>query len=127
MTHNRRPPAVRRAIALISFVAALLVIGTTVLWTLQLTSTGSISYLAHYNSTGAFYASESGVEMALREVSDGNDIDSDGVIGTISDNGSTADDPSLASGSFSVQAVAQTLTSTGRWRDYVRVIEVELE
>ncbi len=126
MTRNR-PSNRRPAVAIIAFVTALLVIGITVLWSLQLTATGSISYLAHYNSTGAFYAAESGFEMAIREISDGNDIDSDGVIGTISDNADTTDDPGLGSGSFSVQAAADTLTSTGRWRDYLRVIEVELE
>lgn len=123
MPHNHRRPAV----AVLSFVVALLVIGTIVLWTLQLTSVGATGYLAHFDSTGAFYAAESGLEMAIKEVSDGNDNDTDGSIGTISDNGNSADDPSIATGSFSVQSSSGIYTAYGSRRGYKRVIEVETE
>ena len=123
MSHRHRRPAV----AVLSFVVALLVIGTIVLMTVQLTSVGAIGYLGHYDSTGAFYAAESGIEMALKELSDGNDNDTDGTIGSISDNGNAGDDPSTATGSFSVQSVAGTYSATGSRRGYERVIEVETQ
>src|SRR5262245_33305010 len=106
-------PGARRAVALIAFVVALLVIGTIVLWVLQVTATGSASYLAHFSSMGAFYAAESGLEMGLREATRGIDIDSDGTIGTISNNGNESDDPAVASGSFNVSVSVKTYTATG--------------
>ncbi|MFQ5424438.1 MAG: hypothetical protein ACE5F9_10715 [Phycisphaerae bacterium] len=127
MPHNRRTRHRHPAFAVLSFVVALLAIASMVLWTLQLTATGSMSYMAHYSSTGAFYAAGSGLEMALKEISDGNDIDSDGVIGTISDNGNDADDPSLVSGSFNVQTAAKTYTANGRWRGFRRVLELVIQ
>lgn len=122
---HRRSTSERRGIAVISFVVALLVIGMFSLWTLQLSATSAISYMGHFNSTGAFYAAESGLEMALKEISDGNDSDSDGVIGTISDNGTDADDPALGTGSFVVQVSGSQYTATGRWRGYRRVLTVD--
>ena len=128
---------VRHGVAVISFVAALLIIGTLVLWLFQLTTTTSTTTLGHYYSTGAFYAAESGIEMAVREVSQGNDIDSDGTIGTISDNDNENDDPALASGAFFVQKVGTTpdtfqaigrpFESSGAWSTCRRVIEAQTE
>lgn len=127
----------RRSVAIISFVAALLIIGTLVLWLFQLTANTATAVLGHYFSTGAFYAAESGVEMALREVSQNNDIDSDGTIGTISDNGSESDDPALATGAVYVkkvgtspdtfEAVGRPIESSAPWNTYNRVVEVQIE
>ena len=127
----------RRGIAILSFVVAMLVIGTFALWLFQLTASTATSSLGHYFSTGAFYAAESGLEMAIREINQGNDFDSDGTIGTISDNGNPADDPALISGAAFVE---QTSTSpplyqaTGRpvqtatpWSTFSRVVEARVE
>jgi Tfp pilus assembly protein PilX len=128
-------PHLRRGAAVLSFVVALLVIGTLVLWLFQLTAVSSMATLGHYYSTGAFYAAESGVELALRELGQANDIDSDGTIGTISDNGNDADDPSLVTGAVHVSSpAASTYEATGRpaqsaapWSDFRRVIEAQAQ
>lgn len=114
----------RRGAALIAFVTALLVLGTMTLTVLQMTAVGSHSHLAHYRSNGAFYAAESGLEMSYREVNQGSDIDSDGTIGSISNNGNAADDPTLTSGSFSVSVAARIYTATGTWLTYKRTLEI---
>ena len=113
----------RRGAALIAFVTALMVIGTLTLTVLQMTAIGSYSHLAHYRSNGAFYAAESGIEMSLRELNQSSDIDSDGTIGSISNNGNAADDPTLTSGSFSVSAATKVYTATGTWLNYKRTLE----
>ena len=94
----------RKGVAILAFVTALLVIGTMSLWLLHLTATTNSASMGHFYSTGAFYASEGGLEMSLRELnsSPATDIDSDGTIGSISDNGNASDDPVLATGAFYV-------------------------
>ncbi len=129
----------RRGAAIVSFVAALLIIGTFVLWLFQLTATTSRTSLGHHLSTGAFYAAESGLEMAMRELTatPPTDFDSDGTIGTISDNGSDADDPALATGAVFVERIGTTpptyratgrpVVSTAPWNGYRRVVEVQTQ
>jgi Tfp pilus assembly protein PilX len=128
---ERRPGA-----ALVSFVAALIVIGSIVLWVLQSTATSATAALAHFQSTGALYAAESGIEMAVRELLIG-DNDSDGAAGTISNNGDASDDPALATGAFMVEQVSASppvYRATGRpveaaqpFSDFRRVVEARLE
>ena len=133
---NRRSA---RGVAVIGFVVAMLVIGSMALWLCQMTATTNTSYLANFYSTGAFYAAESGLEMALRELNNATptDIDSDGAIGTISNNGNTADDPQLLTGSFFVEktgASPATYRATGRpvqtaapYSSFTRVIEIQTQ
>lgn len=133
----RRRTTARRGMAVIGFVIALLVIGSFALWLFQLNAASSRSTLSHFYSTGAFYAAESGLEMALRELNLGNDIDSDGTNGTISDNDDPTDDPSVATGAFFVErddddpklyrAVGRPVLSGAPWSSYRRVIEIRLE
>jgi hypothetical protein len=132
-------PKHRRAVAVLAFVAALLVIGTFVLWLFQLTASTSISSLGHFISTGTFYAAESGMEMGLRELNQqpATDIDSDGLVGTISNDGNLANDPALASGAFCVERVSTTpptYRATGRptiatapWSSFRRIVEVQAQ
>jgi hypothetical protein len=117
---------VRRGVSLLAFVAGLLVIGSMVLWMAQFGGTTTISYLGHYLSSGALYASESGIEFALHEVASGGDLDGDGVMGTISNDGNDANDPALSSGSFHCAAAATIFTGIGTWQGHVRVSEVVL-
>ena len=129
----------RRGVAILAFVMALLVIGSFALWLFQLTAATSTSSLSHYLSMGAFYAAESGLEMAMRELNQSppNDNDSDGTIGTISDNGNPADDPALVTGAVFVEETGSrpdTYQATGRpvqggapWTDFRRVVEVRIE
>lgn len=125
----------RRGAALVAFVAALLVIGTLVLWLFQVTSAASTASLSHYISTGALYAAESGVEMAAREIGFGQDFDNEGTgtLGTISNNGNAADDPALSTGAFAVEQVSASpavYRAIGRpsqtaepWTGFRRIIE----
>lgn len=128
-----------RGVAVIGFVIALLVIGSMALWLCQITAATNSSFLGHFYSTGAFYAAESGLEMALRELNSApsTDIDSDGGIGTISNNGIAADDPKLSTGAFYVEktgASPATYRATGRpvqtaapYSSFTRVIEIQTQ
>lgn len=125
----------RRGAALLAFVAALLVIGTLLLWLFQVTSTSTSASLGHYFSTGAFYAAESGVEMSAREIGLGQDVDNDsnGTPGTISNNGDPEDDPVIGTGAFMVERVSDTppvyraigrpVVADAPWSGFRRMIE----
>ncbi|HWL94703.1 MAG TPA: hypothetical protein VNT79_14370 [Phycisphaerae bacterium] len=123
--------------AVVGFVIALLVIGSFALWLFQLSAVTARSTMSHLYSTGAFYGAESGIEMSLRELNQNNDIDSDGTIGTISDNDNTADDPDVVTGAFFVEKSSTSpplYKATGRpaqtgspWTTYRRIIEVRVE
>ena len=143
MTHNHRSNrtrgAQRKGVAIIAFVAAMLVIGSYALWLFQLSAATALSSLSHFYGTGAFYAAESGLEMAMRELNatPANDFDSDGTIGTISDNGNAADDPALTTGRFSVtqtsvspplyQATGHPFVTVSPWSGFERVLEIRAE
>lgn len=66
----------------------------------------------------AFYAAEAGAGMAVREVMLDQDIDSDGVIGSISNDGNPSNDPALGiariTATASSAAGVTTITVTGR-------------
>jgi len=82
------------------------------------------------------YAAESGLEMAMREINS-TDIDSDGTIGSISDDGNAADDPQLATGAFYVQkvssspptyrAIGRPVQSTAPWNTFKRTLEIRTQ
>ncbi|MBN2562436.1 MAG: hypothetical protein JXQ75_16040 [Phycisphaerae bacterium] len=113
----------RRGVAIIGFVAALLIIGTLVLWLFQLTASTSTASLGHYYSTGAFYAAESGIEMAARELTQGGD-------GTITEK-------VLSTGAFQVEewstspkvyrATGRPVETSAPWNTYRRVIEIQTQ
>jgi hypothetical protein len=123
----------------VSFVASLLVIGILVLWVFQLSAAGNLNSLGHFYSTGAVFAAESGIEMALRELnaSPASDFDSDGTIGSISNNGNASDDPQLATGACYVvrvstspptyRAVARPVDPAQPWGSFTRTIEIQTQ
>jgi len=129
----------RRGAALVAFIAALLVIGTFVLWAFDMTGTTATTSLSHFLGTGALYAAESGIEMSVREIGLGMDFDNEGTgtMGTISNNGNSADDPAIAAGRFFVEQTSPsppTYRATGRpnqaqlpWSNFRRVIEIRTE
>jgi len=106
---------------MLAFVAAMLVIGAMSLWFAQVTAVGGLGYLGHYLSSGSFYASESGSELAMREIKMNADIDGDAVIGTISNA------PALPNGSIVVTVSGKLYTSVGTWQNHVRVTETTIE
>lgn len=133
---NRAPRPLKPGVAVVAFVAALLIIGTFVLWLLSLAVSSSSASLGHLQGCSAFYAAEGGIELALRELSRSPpvDIDSDGTIATISDNGNPADDPATDAAAVYVQRLGTTpptLRAVGRpsqtassWSEFRRIVEV---
>lgn len=132
----------RRGVAIVGFVAALLVIGTMTLWLFQMTAAANSSSLSFYYSTGAFYAAESGLEMTLAEKNkmsnSANDVYLSGSAdGSISDDGNLANDPALATGKLYVQKTGMspdTYKAWGRpvntatpWSTYRRVIQFQTQ
>ncbi|HUN82648.1 MAG TPA: hypothetical protein VMV81_14180 [Phycisphaerae bacterium] len=128
-----------RGIAVVGFVAALLVIGTLALWLFQLTAAGNTVAAGHFYSTGALYAAESGIEMSLRELNQTppTDIDSDGTIGTISNDGNSADDPQLGTGAYYViqtgsspatyRAIGRPVVTMNPWSGFRRTLEIQTQ
>jgi Tfp pilus assembly protein PilX len=136
--------ATRRGVAVVGFVAALLVIGTMVLWLFHATTSTNMSALGHFYSTGAMYAAESGLEMAMVELNGNqttgtspNNIDSDAAIGAISDNGNDADDPQVSTGALYVQnvssspptyrAIGRPIQGTAPWNTFKRTLEIRTQ
>ncbi len=66
----------------------------------------------------AFYAAEAGMNMAIREILTYNDDDGDGGIGSISNDGNSANDPALGTARFVITSAPvgneTALTCTGR-------------
>src|ERR1051325_9365193 len=103
----------RRGVVAVVFAAALLVVATLVLWVFQSTAISARGMLGFLNTTDAFYAAESGLEYAQRELKIASDLDGDGTIGSISNDANSANDPGLGTGTFHVSCVSKVLTSTG--------------
>jgi hypothetical protein len=116
-----------RGVAMLAFVAAMLVVGLTILWITQWTGSRAASYLGHYYSSGAFYAAESGAEIAVRELKLGSDISGDGVVGRVSDDSNDANDPSITTGTFHVTSSSTLYTATGAWQGYTRVAQLTVQ
>jgi hypothetical protein len=74
----------------------------------------------------AFYASEAGVQMSIRELVLIDDADGDGTVGTISDDSDDDTDPAIGSGKVVVEMSQSggeiTVSSTGRSGESHRVI-----
>ncbi len=82
----------------------------------------------------AFYAAEAGMNMSIKELMEDNDHDTDGVIGTISDDSNDATDPDIGAGQVVVFSTADTplvgqttLTSRGRTGNARRDLQGVLE
>ena len=78
----------------------------------------------------AQYAAEAGMNMALREIYDSADEDGDGTIGSISNDGNSANDPTVNGASIvvtmTVSGSTTTITSTARTTNAKRSIVVTL-
>lgn len=79
----------------------------------------------------AFYAAEAGANMAVREVLLETDEDSDGGIGSISDDSNAANDPSLGTARLTATAVTagggSTIAVTGRCGQAARRITLTVQ
>ena len=117
----------RRGVVAVIFVAILITVGTLVLWVFQSSAISARGMLGHLSTTNAFYAAESGIEFAAYELKSGADLDGDGTIGAVSNDGNNANDPGLGLGTFHVSYSSNLLTSTATYQSHVRVVETTLQ
>jgi hypothetical protein len=106
---RHRPAISRRASILIALILVLIIVQIAVIGVVSLGSKDHSLTKLRLEASQSEYASEAGVNMALREVYDGADEDGDGTIGSIS--AKTINGASV-SVSASVSGSTTTLTST---------------
>lgn len=103
----RRCPRPRRASAAVAMVIVLVVLQLALVGAIaggggsggaSAGGAGSMTQ-SRLDATRAFYAAEAGVNMSLREIMLSFDADADGAIGSISDDGDDANDPTFGAGS----------------------------
>jgi len=79
----------------------------------------------------AFYAAEAGMNMAYRELMLGVDVDGDGAVGSISDDGDGGNDPAIGGGRAAVRVevtgTVRTLIGVGRCGSARREITAVVE
>ncbi len=88
-------PHSRRGIAAIALVVVLAMISMAIIGMVLEGARDQDLSETRMSTVRAFYAAESGVSMGLREVFVGNDLDGDGGIGSISDDGNSGNDPQI--------------------------------
>jgi hypothetical protein len=83
------------------------------------------------NTVRAFYMSESGMNMAIRELMNSADEDSDGDIGTVSDDADATNNPAIGVGTVLVESAPSggdtILTSTGTSGEAERKVEATMQ
>ena len=121
----------RRGLAAIAAVVLLLILDLIVLGMVLGGAREQTLTSRRVETIQAFYAAESGVHMAVREVMLASDEDGDGGVGSISDDGDPGNDPAFGSASASVRAEIggdqTTLISRGDCGSSRRELEVLLE
>lgn len=123
--------AARRGTAVIAIVLVLVMLQLFVVAALAGGSREQDLAGRRLDTTRAFFASEAGVNMAIREVLSSVDHDNDGGVGTVSDDGNSGNDPNLAGGRAVVSNIADgataIITSTGRAGECRRRVEIRVE
>ncbi len=121
----------RRATIAISMIIALVVVNLIIISIVIGGARDHDLTIKRIETIQSFYAAEAGMNMAIREMMNDADEDGDGGIGTISDDGNAANDPTFGQAQVLVtSAVAgpqTTLTSQGRAGDARRHIAAVLE
>ncbi len=127
----RRCRRSRRGTVLVAIVAFLLLSEITVMGLVLNTARHQYLAVDRLDTIRAFYASEGGMNMAIREVMINNDEDGDGVVGTISDDSNSTNDPSIGDGTTFVTSQllgsVQTLTSNGLSGNAIRQLQATLQ
>lgn len=88
----------RRAAAAVVLVLLMVILQLTVVGAITGAGPDGALTEARVSAARALYAAEAGVNMALRESMLAADLDGDGRVGTISDDGDDATDPEVGSG-----------------------------
>ena len=121
----------RRGAASVAIVAALVVAGLVVVGLVLTTANEGDMVAVRADSLRAFYAADSGINMAVREMMTGQDYDGDGGIGSISNDGNAANDPLVGGARVSAGRVGSgwtaALTSAARIGSVRRTIGASTE
>ncbi len=133
MTHlaHARGSSSHRGTVLIAVVMALIVLQLVVVGVVYLGSREQSLTAFRLEASKAQYAAEAGMNMALREIYNSADEDGDGGIGSISNDGNSANDPQVNGASIVVTVATAgattTLVSTARTTNVKRSITVTLQ
>lgn len=121
----------RRGSIIVAIVVALVILQLVIVGVVALGARDQNLTTLRLEASKAQYAAESGMNMALREIYVGTDEDGDGGIGSISNDGNSANDPTVNGASIvvtmSVAGSVTTLTSTARTTNARRSITVTLQ
>lgn len=125
-TPARRAPGGRGAIAT-ALVLAIVLLGVAV--TAATVAAGSRLGLASLRTENlrAVAACDGGMQLALAEIASGLDTDGDGTVGGVSDNGLTADDPTLDGASVAVEYNVGWLTAVATCGSATRTRSMKIE
>ena len=116
--------------ALVLVLLLLLILATTSITYVALVGAGEDASIHQWRSLQALYAAEAGVEMAMQELAQSQDLDSDGNIGGVSDDGNTANNPAVGLGTVEVNytdGASPLITATGRAGPAERVVRITLQ
>ncbi len=127
---NRAPARRRRGVVSVAMIVLLIIVDLIVVGMVM----GGVRDLEltvrAMDTLQAFYASEGGMNMAVREWIVNADEDGDGGTGTISNDSDDATDPDIGNGYVAVTTDGgspETLSSTGRSGEAKRKIDVVAE
>lgn len=131
MTMRREIRHDRRGAAVVAIIVSMLILGLIITGAVLGTARDQDLTVRRLETIRAFYAAEAGANMAIREIILISDADGDGAIGSISDDGNPANDPSLGTAQVNVSravvGVQTTLTSEGRSGAARRTIEAIMQ
>lgn len=126
-----RNPRLRRGATIVAMIATMLVIALVLVGLVLGGARDQDLSVRRLETLRAFYAAEAGTNMAIREMMLSTDFDADGTIGTISDDGNSANDPLVSGARVRVTKVVvgvqMTLSSEGRCGAAKRKIETVLQ
>ena len=120
----------RRGVVLLVVLLLLLILATTSITYVALVGASQDATIQQWHALQAVYAAEAGLEMAMQELAQSADLDSDGTVGGISDDGNVVDNPSVGVGTVEVsysEGASKVLTATGRASQAERVVQVTLQ
>lgn len=131
MKSCRPMPIQRRGAAVVALVVVMLVAMLIILGMVFSGARDQDLTMRRLETIRAFYAAEAGMNMAIREEMLNADSDGDGAIGSISDDGNDANNPTLGLAQFKVTRAVSgsqtTLTSRGTCGSAQRVVESILQ
>jgi len=120
----------RRGVVLLVVLLLLLILATTSITYVALVGASQDATIQQWHALQAVYAAEAGLEMAMQELAQSADLDSDGTVGGISDDGNVLNNPSVGVGTVEVSYVegaSKVLTATGRASQAERVVQMTLQ